>query len=353
MLGQRDGDRVRLLSGGATGAPSSDGAVPFLPAQDLGNDLVDEVLPDLRISEETGDIDEDVVEQLLEFIWMNLEVILIRGVGIDSHIMHAFGDPALQARPLVPGEVEGPARPEEFQEGLEVRVDDLSAQSVRSPVTGFVRAEAISSSGSTKSTFPVSMAAEGIPKNSDVVWSWAITVPPSFWTAARPIAPSTPVPVRTTATTRSRKLAATDSNRRSADGRRKCTSSVWVSETVPSALTRRWRLGGAISTAPGRTVSPSSASFTLSWGRLARMSAIRLRCRGSRCWMTTMPAGKPEGSSARIRLTAFRPPADAASATTSKAPSASGSRAPMASPLPGFHKDTCRSKPGPRSAIRS
>ena len=87
MLGQRDGDRVCLLPGGATGAPSSDGAVPFLPAQDLGNHLVDEVLPDLRISEETGDIDEDVVEQLLEFIWMNLEVILIRGVGIDSHIM--------------------------------------------------------------------------------------------------------------------------------------------------------------------------------------------------------------------------------------------------------------------------
>jgi hypothetical protein len=73
----------------------------------------------------------------------------------------------------------------------------------------------------------------------------AATPTPIVLTARMPIAPSVPVPLRTTAIERSRKAAATDSNSRSADGRTKCTSSVWVSETVPSAFTSRWWLDGA------------------------------------------------------------------------------------------------------------
>src|SRR5262245_15470655 len=48
------------------------------------------------------------------------------------------------------------------------------------------------------------------------------------------------------------------------------------------------------------------------------MSAIRLRCRGSRCCTTTSAAGKLPGSAARTSVSALSPPAEAASATISK-----------------------------------
>ena len=90
------------------------------------------------------------------------------------------------------------------------------------------------------------MAAPGIPKNSEVASSWAITVPPIFLIAWTPIAPSLPVPVRTTAIARSLKLAATDSNSRSAEGRTKWTSSDWARVMVPSGFTSRCLFGGAM-----------------------------------------------------------------------------------------------------------
>src|SRR5262249_17514424 len=48
------------------------------------------------------------------------------------------------------------------------------------------------------------------------------------------------------------------------------------------------------------------------------MSAMRLRWRGSTCFTTATAAGKSPGRPARRWLKAFRPPADAATATTSK-----------------------------------
>jgi hypothetical protein len=50
-----------------------------------------------------------------------------------------------------------------------------------------------------KSTIFVSMAAEGMPKNSDEGSSFAITVPTIFLIARIPMAPALPVPVSTTA----------------------------------------------------------------------------------------------------------------------------------------------------------
>src|SRR5262245_15213182 len=47
---------------------------------------------------------------------------------------------------------------------------------------------------------------------------------------------------------------------------------------------------------------------------------MRLRWRGSRCWTTTIAAKKSEGITAKISLIAFKPPAEAAKATISKAP---------------------------------
>ena len=96
----------------------------------------------------------------------------------------------------------------------------------------------------------------GMPGNSAVFGSWAITVPPMLLIAVTPIAASLPVPVSTTPIARSRKLAATDSNNRSAEGRRKCTSSESASASRPSGLTSRWWSGGAMKTVPDLELLP-------------------------------------------------------------------------------------------------
>src|SRR3989442_12509447 len=73
-----------------------------------------------------------------------------------------------------------------------------------------------------------------------------------------------------------------------------------------------------MNTVPGCSLSRSSACLTESALRRLRISAMRLRWRGSRCWTTTMAAGKSDGSAASTSLNALRPPADVAMATTSK-----------------------------------
>ena len=50
-----------------------------------------------------------------------------------------------------------------------------------------------------------------------------------------------------------------------------------------------WRLPGAISTRPGKTLSPSSASFTSTWQSLSRRRANAAVKSSGMCWTTTMP----------------------------------------------------------------
>src|SRR5262245_16164455 len=284
-LGEQHREAVGLLAGRASRVPDADRLVGGLPADDRRDDLVAEVLPDLLVTEEGGDVDQDEVEQRRELVRMDLEVVQVFGVRVDADELHPFVDPAPERRALVPGEVEPATVPQELQERLEHPVVAVGHRSrivavghrcsivvvghrCSTPFTNVRRAPAISSSGSTKSTQPVWIAAPGIPKNSEVASSCAITEPPIFLIARIPIDPSLPVPVRTTASARSRKTAATDSNSRSAEGRRKCTSSELVSDSVRSGTTRRWRSGGAMNATPGCRPSPSSAFTTFSSERL-------------------------------------------------------------------------------------
>src|SRR6478672_1216956 len=46
-----------------------------------------------------------------------------------------------------------------------------------------------------------------------------------------------------------------------------------------------------------------------------RISAIKLRCRGSKCWTTTTGTGKSAGSVVKILVSACKPPAEVATAT--------------------------------------
>src|SRR5262249_48830665 len=261
------------------------------------------------VAKERGDVDEDRVEELHELLGMHLEVLDIALVVLDAHHLHAPLHASLEARPLVAGEVEAALLLEKLEQGLELVVRRFSHASGKQ---SFCSAGPISSSVSTKSAMPVACAASGMPANSAFFASCTITVPPIFLMAFTPIAPSEPLPESTTAMARSLKLAAVDSNSRSAEGRTKCTSRVCVREMLRSGLTSRCRLGGATWARPGRSSSPSTASLTGSAVRRLRMSAIRLRWRGSRCCPTTSAAGKSAGSAGRMCVSALRPPADAA-----------------------------------------
>ena len=58
---------------------------------------------------------------------------------------------------------------------------------------------AISSGERTKSASPVLMTLRGMPSNLALSGSWAMTRPPTSFTALTPLVPSDPVPERTTA----------------------------------------------------------------------------------------------------------------------------------------------------------
>src|SRR6266508_565520 len=178
---------------------------------------------------------------------MDFEIVDIIAVLFDIHGLHPLQHPAHEAGPFVTREIEAAALPQVLQQMLELGVGFCCrAHPTSSLVTRLISAFGISANGSTKSTAPVCIAAPGMPKNSELFSSCTITVPPIFLIARTPMEPSLPVPVRTTAMARSLKLAATDSNNKSADGRTKWTSSDCVSDKVPSEFTSRWRFGGAM-----------------------------------------------------------------------------------------------------------
>ena len=78
-------------------------------AHQLRNDLVLQVVENLRITEETSDIDEHVLGQQLELTCIAPQQfeIPIHVIGFDRSDRHAPLDPALQCTLLVQGEIVG------------------------------------------------------------------------------------------------------------------------------------------------------------------------------------------------------------------------------------------------------
>src|SRR5215471_2086241 len=248
-VGEQHRHRIGFLAGSATDAAHADRLACPLRADDLRNHALRQGFPGGGIAEEAGDVDEDRVEQRREFLGMDFEVVQISAVGLDvRQLAHPLLHAPHQARSLVAREIEAAAGLEMLEQRFELGTLFLDNHYSTSPplITSVTKAAGISASGSVKSTDPAWIAALGMPKNSALALSCAMTVPPIFLIACTPITPSLPVPVNTTAIARSRWLAATDSNNRSAEGRTKCTSSVCVSDSVPSALTKRWRSGLAM-----------------------------------------------------------------------------------------------------------
>ena len=141
-------------------------------------------------------------------------------------------------------------------------------------------ARAISSSGSTRSTAPSSMAARGIPNTALVASSCAIVGAPAALRARIPSAPSRPMPVRMTPQARGPYSRAAERKSGVTDGRKVSTGGASESRATPSRTTR-WRPVGASRPAPGRSGSPS-----------ARLAHVEARLRGE---PRREPLGEPVG----------------------------------------------------------
>jgi hypothetical protein len=68
--------------------------------------FVAQIGPRIGITEESGDVDQDPVEDRREFIRVDLQVVEVVGISRDRQLGHPAVDPAHQARSLVAGEVE-------------------------------------------------------------------------------------------------------------------------------------------------------------------------------------------------------------------------------------------------------
>jgi hypothetical protein len=75
-------ERARLFARGAPGAPCTDRCIVALGRQDARNDLGAQELPGGGVAEESGDVDEERVEQPRELRRIDFQVIEVIGVGL-------------------------------------------------------------------------------------------------------------------------------------------------------------------------------------------------------------------------------------------------------------------------------
>ena len=105
-FGEEQGDRVRLLAGGAAGRPHADGPGGGGGLDQSRHDLLTEELPGRPITQEARDVDEDRVEEPLGLLGMPPEVLDV-GVGVgDADLRHPGLDATGERGHLVVAEVE-------------------------------------------------------------------------------------------------------------------------------------------------------------------------------------------------------------------------------------------------------
>ena len=116
MFRQQHGQRIGFFTRGAAGAPDPDRICRFLVGQDLGNDLLTQVFPGIRIPEEAGHVDQDRVEEASELVRMHLEIVAVVVEGLNPNLLHSLFHPPQETRPLVPSEVKAADTLEIFQQ---------------------------------------------------------------------------------------------------------------------------------------------------------------------------------------------------------------------------------------------
>ncbi len=173
------------------------------------------------------------------------------------------------------------------------------------------------SSATTSSTAPRAMASRGMPNTTQDASSWASVCAPASFISSRPCAPSSPIPVMRTPIAPAPAACAAERKSTSTLGRWRDTSGPSESSIAyasPRRRTRTCRLPGAMSARPGRTRSPSAASFTSMRQRPFRRVAKAAVNPSGMCWTTTIP-GPSAGIFWSSSVSASVPPVDAPTAT--------------------------------------
>jgi hypothetical protein len=175
----------------------------------------------------------------------------------------------------------------------------------------------MAAAGSTKSTWPVAMAARGISSYSASSGHCARVSPPFSFTRLRPTAPSEPVPENTAQTARSSCTCASARKNRSIATCGPRVRDGSVTRSHPSFIDRS-RLGAITYT---RLASIGIGAVTCMTGMpvlRCRISAALLSWWGDRCRTTTKAIPLSAGIVSKKRCRAARPPAEAPMPTTGK-----------------------------------
>src|SRR5262249_16391856 len=192
-LAEEDRCGERLLAGRTARRPDPDRRRPRPVLEDARDHLGLDEPPRLRIAEELGDVDQDRVEELGELVAVVTEIRLVVLERLRADQVHSLLEAASEARPLVERVVEAAGVPNALEQLFERRME-LGLSHDSDGRTSSTTAAAMSSSARTRSTTPLAIAADGMPKYSEVAWSCASTKPPAPLTAAAPSAPSDPAP---------------------------------------------------------------------------------------------------------------------------------------------------------------
>src|SRR2546423_1860893 len=118
-LGENHRQSVSLLTGGAPGAPYPYWVAAPLVFDDLGNDVIPQILPRHFVAEEGSHIDQDSIEQTVEFRGLTVEDAHVIAERVGAYRLHAFPDTAKQARALVTGEIEAARLLQQVQQAVE------------------------------------------------------------------------------------------------------------------------------------------------------------------------------------------------------------------------------------------
>ena len=134
LFEQEDGQAVRFLSGGAAGDPDPERSVGIPGLDERDQRLGLQGLQGLRITEEAGHADEQVANQLLDFVGMFAQVGDVFGHVLNLVEPHAPLDAPNQHLLAVTAEVEPGTRPQQGQQLVEMIRLALAFGSVRAAI---------------------------------------------------------------------------------------------------------------------------------------------------------------------------------------------------------------------------
>src|SRR5262249_47351850 len=116
---QQHGQRIRLLSGGASHRPHPHELVGALLVKEFGNHFFLEFLEDFGIAKEAGDCDQQIVPEGADLFRMLSKPVEVELEVLDIVDLHPPGDAAQNRRSLVAAEVAIGAGPQVCKHSLE------------------------------------------------------------------------------------------------------------------------------------------------------------------------------------------------------------------------------------------